>query len=532
LFVTDGTGSFELADFGLTTLISLLEQPARPYMRVSVTTAHRDDGTADLPRFRFAPGSLVDNYGRLAYDEVWLFGVQRPDAESRMSAAEVAEVAAFMNAGGGVLAAGDHESMGYALCGTLPRVRTMRSWWFPTDVDIEDDPYGLSNDGFAQPVAPSFGGTGRHDTLVMSPDDVLTFYHFDDQSDGIPQTITPTYFRINKYLPPVLPHPLLCTPNGVITVLPDHPHEGDCHVPNVTTAGLLTPAPPPAGSDPHASEYPTVRGHQELPVVVATSWIEPHHWTEPPPFDGSPNKPPTFGGRFGANAAYDGHRVDVGRVAVEASWHHFFDINLIGATTTKTGVLGPDPLNAPRNPQIIEYYRNLATWLAPAYAQRALAVGSVLVVMRTAPLNEEIRPGPLSPGFRAYIGSVAYDAMTAQAGPCTVQLWVWSLFGQAQLTRSWPIPAGPAPWFESTSTAVDPVLVSRYLLGHLIAEMIDSLGRRPVLEAAVKVLPELLGRAVPAALAAYVGDRLPLYDKLHGDMQKFARAINEVQASS
>ena len=33
---------------------------------------------------------------------------------------------------------------------------------------------------------------------------------------------------------------------------------------------------------------------------------------------------------FGAIGSYDGHRANVGRVLVDATWHHFFNVNLIG----------------------------------------------------------------------------------------------------------------------------------------------------------------------------------------------------------
>jgi hypothetical protein len=33
---------------------------------------------------------------------------------------------------------------------------------------------------------------------------------------------------------------------------------------------------------------------------------------------------------FGTVGVYDGHQANVGRIAVDSTWHHFFDINLIG----------------------------------------------------------------------------------------------------------------------------------------------------------------------------------------------------------
>src|SRR5258708_34238697 len=42
---------------------------------------------------------------------------------------EIAAIAAFMAAGGGVFATGDHDSIGSEMCGHIPRVRAMRSWY-------------------------------------------------------------------------------------------------------------------------------------------------------------------------------------------------------------------------------------------------------------------------------------------------------------------------------------------------------------------------------------------------------------------
>jgi hypothetical protein len=36
-------------------------------------------------------------------------------------------------------------------------------------------------------------------------------------------------------------------------------------------------------------------------------------------------------------AAYDGHRVDLGRSVTDPTWHHFFNINLWGYPQTRKG---------------------------------------------------------------------------------------------------------------------------------------------------------------------------------------------------
>ena len=109
---------------------------------------------------------------------------------------------------GGVFATGDHADLGVSLCGRIPRVRSMRKW---------------SN---SQGVPTNFG-LDRHDTLRKGHDNTYTF---NDESDDIPMPIDVTRFPLRSWLPfgfRSMPHPVLCGRDGVIDILPDHPHEGE-----------------------------------------------------------------------------------------------------------------------------------------------------------------------------------------------------------------------------------------------------------------------------------------------------------------
>lgn len=75
--VTDCGAKFGTADFGLEALLDALAVPSGPWVRFDVTKAHR----------RFDPS-------------------------------------ADLHGGGGVFATGDHEDLGVALCGRVPRVRS------------------------------------------------------------------------------------------------------------------------------------------------------------------------------------------------------------------------------------------------------------------------------------------------------------------------------------------------------------------------------------------------------------------------
>lgn len=70
---------------------------------------------------------------------------------------------------------------------------------------------------------------------------------------------------------------------------------------------------------------------------------------------------------FGVVGAYDGHRVGVGRVTVDSTWHHFFDINLIGdpvAPFPKTQGFKASADGLLALGHIEAYFRNIGVWLA------------------------------------------------------------------------------------------------------------------------------------------------------------------------
>jgi hypothetical protein len=118
-----------------------------PSRLVAIDTAHREglddpNATIKLP-FRFAPGVgtgvTTSTVNLSAYDEIWLFGYTGVNPVPNepitwdpnwayLGDDELAALTTFMNRGGGILAAGDHASLGAVLCGRIPRVRTMRRW--------------------------------------------------------------------------------------------------------------------------------------------------------------------------------------------------------------------------------------------------------------------------------------------------------------------------------------------------------------------------------------------------------------------
>jgi hypothetical protein len=342
LLVTDGGLDFGSGDFGLRTFTTTLLQGGFP-ARFRITLAHRRTRSGDsmmdddarierrISGFRF---DNVNHFSAKQYDQVWMFGIE---SSPGITDAEVRAVAEFMDAGKGVFATGDHAALGRAMGGRVPRVRSMRLWESTPGVD-----------------EVSMGGHRRNDTNRRGHDASSTF---DDQSDDVPQTITPRWYRARVGLfEAVYPHPLLCGPNGAITVMPDHPHEGECVEPaavdDVVTIG--------GGS---FTEYPpaTDGGPRPLPEVISTSTVLAGTT--------SSSKAPTDPHVFGGICAYDGHRAGVGRVVTDATWHHFVNVNLIGdqfAPHPKNLGFFATPSGQAHLARIQTYYRNVATWISPA----------------------------------------------------------------------------------------------------------------------------------------------------------------------
>ena len=336
---------------------------------------------------KFSASELLTATGERAIDQVWFFGLQQIGPHGRsLTGLELAAIARFMNKGGGVFATGDHQSMGYKLCGEIPRVRSMRRWWYLHENATADnsDSHMDLYDEFGVPAmhvpagirpAPSASGPLRHDTLVLGTHAPTTVFDFGYQSDPSPQLVRPNYFRYSssRWLRLNAVHPLLCGHTGPIQHLPDHPHEGDCSVPTKFDDPLLFGEVPNdlAGH----MEYPHVSsGVRPVPVEVAYATVQGGHMT------GSKDMiAKTY--EFPVNAAYDGFSANVGRVVVDSTWHHFFNVNFPAF----------DP-NRPRDPwvdfaqpewsEVAQYWNNIALWLLPNDRRGAFLSSLAAAILR------------------------------------------------------------------------------------------------------------------------------------------------------
>ncbi|MFO1089506.1 MAG: hypothetical protein U1E46_07970 [Hyphomicrobiales bacterium] len=419
LVVIDGL-EFSDANFGLSTFIrTLLDMPGR-YVRFKITLAHIFDAAPAqmlageprianrITRFRF---DNVSHFGTNMYDVVFLFGIAtsfpgrgndsngNPSPVDRLSDTELRALTLHMNAKGGLFATGDHGVLGKPLSSAVPRARSMRLW------------SGTSGDVSVDEV--SMDGPRRNDTNRIGHD---AGSQFDDQSDDVPQDIQPRlYSRRTGLFRYSFPHPLLCSPNGMIRVMPDHPHEGQCvepSDPNLTLnfGGAL------------GKEYPdAISGSRPLPEIISTSTV----------LSGTRSgvKQPTVGQTFGGICAYDGHRVGVGRVVTDATWHHFVNINLVGdlgapmGSAKRLGFLATAAGQA-HFEAIKTYYRNLAVWLSPP--ERISCMNARLSwsivwndrVMEAVLTTAEIRVSEVRPGVLQLIGRHARDVLGRYVGAC------------------------------------------------------------------------------------------------------------------
>jgi hypothetical protein len=445
--------SFSTATFGLSMVLDTLVENPEFFVKFDVTRAHRqaDPGKPDpvteptafhryaphYENFRFGPpgsAGVPEGFDIDDFDQVWLFGWRGEGSSSHLTDAELEILARWMDKGGGLLAMGDHEDLGAALCSRIPRARTMRRWTAAQGV-------------------PDVEGPTRHDTLLAGHDTVITF---DDESDDIPQKITVRNYASDSFWPwrglyrPFKPHPILCGKAGVIDILPDHPHEGDI----IDEANIDLTATFGFGSYSNRPEYPGPAGSKVSPEVIAWADVSAAHTD----WDADPNKGPANPKRFPVIGAYDGHLAGVGRVVVDATWHHWFDTNLIGCSVD---LIDSEPMDA-TNPKtkgfrvsnqglqalarIQNYYRNVAIWLGPVDRKHCMWWKVLWNNITRYPAAERLSPAlPIW-----HLGEVALDVLGRQASQCSVSEWFIDLFAErAVLDEFRPDPAdglSAPPW--------------------------------------------------------------------------------------
>jgi hypothetical protein len=359
----DGSATGGDLDFTYTALLGALTAEH------TVTKAHRQtDTSADLQSFNFAAASV----NLLAYDVIWLIGWEgrnshtlTGDSPAGIDDSQVRAIATFMAAGGGVFATGDHDGIGNVMCGRIPRIRAMRSWYGDND----------SASPVSATLPPNFPslGSARADTtqrsLLSNYGSDTSFVYFENQSDKTPQPITPTTSPA---------HPILRRDGSDILVFPDHMHEGN-------TLGFVNSydyAQSPSFDGDSFAEFPMIAEHREKPKIIALG-RSLHHASR------SANGGGLVGMGINPEAAaqaadekfvntlsvYDGRVAGVGRIVTGSTFHHYIDINLTGDSGVNNAEAlanaGPDAAkthgfnDAPETfSQIKAVFGNITVWLA------------------------------------------------------------------------------------------------------------------------------------------------------------------------
>jgi hypothetical protein len=340
---------------GLLHVKNLLESRLYFYADFQITTAHRQrDPSASKERVKLTDLNILEDF-----DEIWIFGSdERPDLPQE----EKDLLDCFMRKNkGGLLVTGDHRDRGKAIAGNITRAGKMREY-----------------------PAPDMGAEESNTTLEEGPDPGDVFNEA-DQNDDRPQKVRYTLFPIWTPVgtkPRFRPHPVMCSSDGPIDVFPDHGHEGEALAPKI---------------NPCDAEWPTVDDHQEPPIVIAWGRIK-----DP--------KAIKVGKEIGLVSAYDGHKVNVGRIIADSSWHHWADNNLLG----NPGVIPPKPdagFDAtPAGKAVLRkidaYFLNCATWLAPPDKQAEMRRAVWWSVLWTNQIEELSADLPIE-----QLGAEALDAL-------------------------------------------------------------------------------------------------------------------------
>lgn len=157
-------------------------------------------------------------------------------------------------------------------------------------------------------------------------------------------------------------------------------------------------------------------------------------------------------------------------MAVDSTWHHFFDINLIGdplAPFPKTEGFNASPSGVQALEDIRSYYRNLATWLARPGAQSRVFASAAWYSLRTQPLAMIVNPRRVySHADIMSIGALALKNIYRIAPPCSVLVSLFPYFVAGPVR----VPP-PDPWAHhdpGDPPSIDPTLFLRAALGGAI----------------------------------------------------------------
>jgi hypothetical protein len=379
LFYTDDTGvnlsaDVEANEFGVRILRDLLVQDESDVADFDVTLLNRhfDAQGNTQGANKLTPTQLE------GFDQVWFFGTRLADTpgqpDNELTDSEVAALEQWMVTGG-VLMTGDHANerpddadphldnllgLGRAIGHRVPRAGSLRRWeGGPPQFDIH-------------------GGMQTFNTQVPTPqvpDDQLDT--LEAQMDEWPQELLLKTYPLPS-AGPLHPsqtfgrqvHRLFCGRAAPIKVFPDHMHEGQLVLPSTF---------------PHDS-WPSGPGGQPVPEVIARGTDKRSFVV------------------YDILTVYDGISAGVGRIVADSTWHHYFNVNLLGFSPAGHVL-----------PQLAQYYVNLAVWLSPPAKLRAIACWQRWKLAHNATVQMTSRRSLIG------LGRVAAGVLRRTAGPCAIR---------------------------------------------------------------------------------------------------------------
>ena len=477
--------------FGIGRVIQIIDSLDFVFARTRITIASRQGPVAKLSLsgdarlqnptytgFRFdrtepAGGRTLD-----LFDQVWCFGlnplIHDPVAASDASivpiaAGEADALRSWMDAGGGVLAMGDHGLLGADMCSAIPRVRLMRRW---TDANGVPDREGTNR---LDTHRPATAAQTYHPVSNPTPSEIPATA----QTDSVPQEIewVPDRSVRHGLFVRERPHPILCHPTlGPIDVFPDHAHEGRCFDSQAET--LVDPD----GDFSSAGAPP--------PVTIAYG-----HTLPDPPWDHAKNAQPAR--RFPLITVYDGQRAGDGRIVVDSTWHHWMDLNIWELESE----------NGDEWAKIRRYFENVAIWLArPSWRSKMLWIHLSTLKWSYLAVQEIDLTMPTRT-----LGRALLDHLRPRLGPCWVTHLLYDIIPDFEW-REMIVPDFPDPCLSCPPLW----LIEEYLYGAIARASLEHAAKLKVglraekLTAADLRVPDL-AKALPAALRSGLTELVQVY---------------------
>lgn len=409
----------ETAAFGLGLLRKFMVAQQSDFGKPVITVVNRNGTSCETQHASRKLTSLpLDDF-----DQIWFFGIhmanlteticngsyrERGGRESELTDDEVAVLLDWMQTRG-VLVTGDHSSarsrraidtnlppllsLGRALGHRVPRAGELRTWQGGPTVSL---PVSFNTQ------EPRCGKDINFDELLQGDERPQRIIALRLDNQGNPDAEAAPHFLFRG------------RDRCVIDVLPDHTHEGEVIELTVSPSGGNWPAGAPR------------------PFVVAVGTDK------------------RFGKTYNMVAVYNGTggNSPTGRIVVDSTWHHYFNMNLTGFASDLSKGSVADLLG--------QYYYNLAVWLSSREKQRQMARAAGWWLANHPIIAEEGRV----PAQR--IGSVARALLARVASPSQINEMLTAYTPEEVWSKL------PMLYYPEDSSALDSLPSQELILGSVI----------------------------------------------------------------